>query len=233
MDSRAKQRLTGAIILVALFVLLVPELLPPPKDSAGIADADAEEGMRRYTIDLDAPASTGGQAAEPAVVLPPVTGSPAAGADGERAQPGEAAMPAPVETPRAQGAASTAANPGATQDAPKPAPAAAAPAAAPTPAAPTSAQTLPREDTRAPAATGAQPRSFVVQLGSFGQKENAEKLVRDMTARGFATFIAPITTNGRELYRVRVGPTRDRASAEALAAQLKRMGQSGSIVPIP
>ena len=64
MDSRAKQRLTGAIILVALFVLLVPELLPPPKDSAGIADADAEEGMRRYTIDLDAPASTGGQAAE-------------------------------------------------------------------------------------------------------------------------------------------------------------------------
>ena len=44
--------------------------------------------------------------------------------------------------------------------------------------------------------------------------------------------IAPITTNGRELYRVRVGPTRDRASAEALAAQLKRMGQSGSIVPI-
>ena len=38
--------------------------------------------------------------------------------------------------------------------------------------------------------------------------------------------------NGRELYRVRVGPTRDRASAEALAAELKRAGQSGSIVPI-
>jgi DedD protein len=73
----------------------------------------------------------------------------------------------------------------------------------------------------------------VIQLGSFRSKENADKLVRDMTARGFAAFIAPITTNGRELYRVRVGPTRDRTSAEALAAQLKRVGQSGSIVPIP
>jgi cell division septation protein DedD len=72
----------------------------------------------------------------------------------------------------------------------------------------------------------------VVQLGSFGSRENAERLVRDMTAKGFATFIAPITSNGRELYRVRVGPTRDRASAEALAAELKRVGQSGSIVPI-
>ena len=76
------------------------------------------------------------------------------------------------------------------------------------------------------------PGTFVVQLGSFGSRENAERLVRDMTAKGFATFIAPITTNGRELYRVRVGPTRDRASAEALAAELKRVGQSGSIVPI-
>jgi DedD protein len=84
----------------------------------------------------------------------------------------------------------------------------------------------------AAAAPRAEPGTFVVQLGSFGSRENAERLVRDMTARGFATFIAPITSNGRELYRVRVGPTRDRASAEALAAELKRVGQSGSIVPI-
>jgi cell division septation protein DedD len=53
-----------------------------------------------------------------------------------------------------------------------------------------------------------------------------------MTSKGFAAFVAPITSGGRELYRVRVGPTRDRAAAEALAAQLRRVGQSGSIVPI-
>jgi len=54
MDSRAKQRLTGAVILVALFVLLVPELLTGPRKSTG--DSPSEDGMRRYTIDLDAAA---------------------------------------------------------------------------------------------------------------------------------------------------------------------------------
>jgi len=72
----------------------------------------------------------------------------------------------------------------------------------------------------------------VVQLGSFRERDNADRLVRDMTAKGFTAFVAPITSGGRELYRVRVGPTRDRTQAEALAAQLKRVGQSGSIVPI-
>ena len=72
-----------------------------------------------------------------------------------------------------------------------------------------------------------------MQLGSFVSRDNAERLVREMTAKGFNAFLAPpISSGGRELYRVRVGPTRDRASAEALAAQLRRIGQVGSIVSI-
>jgi DedD protein len=91
----------------------------------------------------------------------------------------------------------------------------------------------PRDASPAPARPAAPGGTrYVVQLGSFGSRDNADRLVRDMTAKGFTTFIAPITTHGRELYRVRVGPTKDRASAEALAAQLKRVGQSGAIVPI-
>ncbi len=241
MDSRAKQRLTGAVILVALFVLLVPELLTGPKNAAN-APAQ-EEGLRSYTIDLDAPAAPAGQQpAEPAVALPPVTQAPVS-AGSEMAQPGEAA--APEAAPASAAASAPAANP-----ASKPTPAAtqspgpaqsAAPAASPaavvkpapsaTPPETHREVAAPPKDTR-PAASAGSGR-FVVQLGSFGSRENAERLVREMTAKGFATFIAPITTNGRELYRVRVGPTKDRASAEALATQLKRVGQSGSIVPIP
>ena len=224
MDSRAKQRLTGAVILVALFVLLVPELLTGPKGAATAPTTPDEEGLRRYTIDLNAPATPAGgaTAAEPAVALPPVTEAPMAGA---LAQPGESAAPEAPEVTQPQ----VAATPSQAQPAPAPKPAAAASVAPPVAAAsPPAVAQAPRESRQPPVAAG----SFVVQLGSFGSKENAERLVRDMTAKGFATFIAPITTNGRELYRVRVGPTRDRASAEALAAQLKRMGQSGSIVPI-
>ena len=215
MDSRAKQRLTGAVILVALFVLLVPELLTGPRGADAPGSA-AEEGMRRYTIDLNAanpPAPPkGSEPAQPEVALPqPAIEAPLA-------QPGEQAVPAantPAAAPTAPAAAPT------------------APAVAQTPA-PTPVQdAAPRSDAPRPApAARVEPGSFAVQLGSFRDRDNANRLVRDMTAKGFAAFVAPIKSGGRELYRVRVGPTRDRPQAEALAAQLRRVGQSGSIVPI-
>jgi DedD protein len=216
MESRAKQRLTGAIILVALVVLLVPELLTGPRNSHPAADAPADEGLRRYTIDLDAQNS--GQPMAPAteeapVALPEV--APPAAVPSQRAVPGELATTDPAPSAAAPAAAKPVAIPD-SSPAVSPAPAPVAPAPSLTPS------TAPR----------AERGTFVVQLGSFGSRENADRLVREMTAKGFAAFIAPITSNGRELYRVRVGPTRDRPSAEALAAQLKRMGQSGSIVPI-
>jgi DedD protein len=221
MDSRAKQRLTGAVILVALFVLLVPELLTGPRTSNGHG-APAEEGLRRYTIDLNA-TSPGSTAVSPAeVTLPPVASVPV---NPDRAQPGEPAAAPPatseseIEDPAASGPS-------------QPAPASTAREARPQAHPPPVARSAPPQPSAAAAPPAVPKGSFVVQLGSFGSRDNADRLVRDMNAKGFNTFIAPITTNGRELYRVRVGPTRDRASAEALAARLKRAGQSGSIVPI-
>jgi len=220
MESRAKQRLTGAIILVALFVLLVPELLTGPRDTHPDTQATDEAGMRRYTIELDSQRGASNPvppAPEPAVTLPPVTAPATANPD--RALPGEAAAP--------ESAAHPAVNPVGPPSRPANAVVSTPPAAPPAPA----ARTDPAH-AAAPVARPAQQGGFVVQLGTFGQRENADRLVRDMTAKGFTAFIVPTTSNGHELYRVRVGPTRDRASAEALAAQLKRAGQSGSIVPI-
>ena len=55
-DSLVKERLTGAIILVGLIVLLVPEVLTGPVRSApapqGAAPAAGEPPLRSYTIDL-------------------------------------------------------------------------------------------------------------------------------------------------------------------------------------
>jgi DedD protein len=221
MDSRAKQRLTGAVILVAVFVLFVPELLTGPGKNVP-AETPAEEGLRRYTIDLDTqakPVEEVPSPGEPTVALPPVDNpmqaAPALAAPGESAAPEPEQPPAPAAVPAEtrQVAAATA-----------------QPAAQPPPRPTTSA---PRPDTaRNTPAPPPEKGSFAVQLGSFGSRDNADRLVRDMTAKGFAAFVAPITSNGRELYRVRVGPTRDRPQAEALAAQLRRIGQTGSIVPI-
>jgi DedD protein len=207
MESRAKQRLTGAIILVALFVLLVPELLTGPRTTHPDAQVSGDEGMRSYTIDLDTQRAASNPMApvpEPAVSLPPVPAP-------------RNATPAPATTK------SQPENVAATTTATRPAQQAAAQA--------------PRTDVAQPATAAAKPParpgSFVVQLGTFSKRENADRLVREMTAKGFAAFVAPTTSNGHELYRVRVGPTPDRASAEALAAELKRAGQSTSnVVPI-
>jgi DedD protein len=224
MDSRAKQRLTGAVILVAVFVLFVPELLTGPGKNTP-ADTPAEEGLRRYTIDLDAQANPGqtlSRAGEPAVALPavdnPMQTAPALATPGESAAP-ESDSPAPSQAaaPPAETNHVAAATP--------PPPRSTAPTPTPTP----------RVESARPASTPAAPPEkggFAVQLGSFGSRDNADRLVRDMTAKGFAAFVAPIKGSGRELYRVRVGPARDRPQAEALAAQLRRIGQTGSIVPI-
>ena len=223
MDSRAKQRLTGAVILVALFVLLVPELLTGPREAHPPSEDGNEAGLRQYTIDLDSQERGPAQSDAPdnsSVELPPVA-TPMNAAP-QLAQPGEAAAP--------EGASAPATNPMA-PTAPANNVAAATPASPPRSATPTTAP-APSSESPRPTNQRAEPGTFVVQLGSFGSRANADRLVRDMTARGFAAFVAPITSNGRELFRVRVGPVRDRAAAEALAAELKRAGQSGSIVPI-
>jgi len=225
MDLRAKQRITGAVILVTLFVLAVPPMLDGPgvADAPADAPADAtEEGMRRYTIDLNAnnPSSTPAETPETAPVALPQPESPkpapasTVASEQPLAQPGEAAAPAPAPAAATSAHAATAPATAAAQPSPKPAPAASAPRVEP------------------PKPGPVAPGSFAVQLGSFSVRDNADRLVRDMTAKGFAAFVSPIKSGDRQIYRVRVGPARDRAQAEALAAQLRRIGQSGAIVPI-
>jgi DedD protein len=243
MDSKAKQRLTGAMILVALFVLLVPEMLTGPAKPP--TETTDDSGLRRITIDIDSPQSSvqpAAPATPPEVKLPEVaqaaperSSAPApAPREDERAQPGEAATvatPAPTRAPT---------NPVATTPTQTSTPASTTARTTPTPAPAQTSTQVPRPTPAAAPAPAPAPQrapaasagSFAVQLGTFENKDNANRLVRDMTAKGFAAFVAPFKTNGREMYRVRVGPTRDRAAAEALAAQLKRVGQSGSVVAI-
>jgi DedD protein len=220
MDLRAKQRLTGAVILVALVVLLVPELLTGPGETRP-ADAPDNEGMREYTIDIDGqnPAAASPPPAERDTVVNLPAPAATTPADPGRALPGEEAAPAqpsPAQPSPAPSVPAAAATPNPMSAAP--------PVASTTPAAARPASTAP--DQRA------ERGAFVVQLGTFSSRDNADRLARDMKTKGFSAFVVPVASNGRELFRVRVGPTRDRASAESLAAELKRAGQSGSIVPI-
>ncbi len=202
-----KERLTGAIILVALIVLLVPELLTGPIHSApraaAVASSAEEPPLRSYTIKLaDEPQARGASAhsgpEQPAPLTAPPVASAAAPATLATQEPTSATAPPPAVT---------------SAPATHPAPA----AAAATPAAPTGAR-----------AAGSQ--AYMVQLGSFASRANADRLARQVRTQGFTVSVSQGSPG--HLYRVRVGPARDRAAAEELAQQLHARGHSGgAIVP--
>ncbi len=84
-------------------------------------------------------------------------------------------------------------------------------------------------DTAAESATG----MWAVQLGSFSNQQNAERLAKDLRDQGYAAFLSKLDTGSGALHRVRIGPQKDRESAESIAARLDKSGHSGQVVPHP
>jgi DedD protein len=85
--------------------------------------------------------------------------------------------------------------------------------------------------------TAAAPQSstgmWAVQLGSFSNQANAERLAADLRKEGYAAFLSQLKTDSGKLHRVRVGPQKDRAAAEAVARKLGKKGHKGQVVPHP
>ena len=74
---------------------------------------------------------------------------------------------------------------------------------------------------------------WAVQMGSFSEKVNAERLASELRNDGFAAFLSQTSTTAGQLHRVRIGPQKDRASADAIAAQLQKAGHKGQVVTHP
>ena len=103
---------------------------------------------------------------------------------------------------------------------PPPARAAASPAPAPprstpAPARPASAAPVPAAAEPAPALA---PGQVVIQVFSSRDEVQARRLATRLKAAGFSAFLSP----AGEMYRVRIGPFRDRGAAEADAARARR-----------
>jgi DedD protein len=99
---------------------------------------------------------------------------------------------------------------------------------------PVVSETVPDKPAPAPAAaTSSATGMWAVQLGSFSDQENAERLAADLRKQGFAAFLSQLSTGSGQLHRVRIGPQKDRESAEAMAARLKKAGYDGKVLPHP
>lgn len=74
---------------------------------------------------------------------------------------------------------------------------------------------------------------WAVQLGSFSNQANAERLAADLRKKGYAAFLSQLQTNSGALHRVRIGPQNNRSSAEAIATKLNSAGHKGQVVAHP
>ena len=73
-----------------------------------------------------------------------------------------------------------------------------------------------------------------MQFGSFENKANADKLVRELNGKGYAVYVLPSGEGSAPRYRVRMGPLADRDIAERTIAKLKANGMAATIVsPAP
>ncbi|MEM9667756.1 MAG: septal ring lytic transglycosylase RlpA family protein [Pseudomonadota bacterium] len=70
---------------------------------------------------------------------------------------------------------------------------------------------------------------FFVQLGSFSEISNAERLHRSLQRRT-SVKVVPVNIRGRDFFRVLAGPFEDRTTARAMRDQLANQGVADGVV---
>ncbi|MEO1595448.1 MAG: SPOR domain-containing protein [Pseudomonadota bacterium] len=232
MERPAKERLIGAVVIVTVAWLLIPVFLDEGGDDSdavvsrelALPDSDAAGGatLRRETVTLTEPEDDASSVSEPEAA--PVTELPLPqGADTTAARDDTTApeTSAPeVETPTD----------------PEPPPVVTTPTprdAEPTEAVVAAPEPVP-ETRPQPATAAGDGQLWAVQVGSFSNRENAQRLASELRGQGLLAFLSQVESGGRTLHRVRVGPQASRAEASAVAAELTASGQgSAAVVPHP
>jgi DedD protein len=242
-ERPVKERLIGAAVLMAAAIILIPEMLSGPGRDAEEPRAQTaanregnqsgESAIKTYTIDLNqAPGSSSSIVAQPTE---------------NRAPPPEA--PAPAEQPAATPQASPESEPMPPAEEPAqrtPAPPVVAETPRPEPRTetlpppPTAEPTPPKSEPRAVASAQTAPKSpvptakgWAVQLGSYSSEATAERLMNEWRGKGQSAFVMPVTSSGKTLYRVRIGPTKDRAGSEAALRAVKASIPNAAVVAHP
>ena len=232
MERQVKERLVGAAVLMAAAIILIPEMLSGPDRESPVvqpAQTRSDAPIKTYTIDLS---HSPHASPTPAVVdnrAPPPEEPVAAQSPGPQPAADDQAKP---EVP--QQSADATSPPPATTPQPQPEPPRTEPAK-PVVEPPTVAAT-PARPTQRPLASGAEaPTSgrWAVQVGSFSRETTAERLATQLREQGQSAFVMPVKSGGATLYRVRIGPLPDRASAEAALRNVKTLAPGAAIVSHP
>lgn len=225
---RARHRLIGASVLVLLGVVGFPLLF------------DTQPRPISVDIPIEIPAKT----LPTAPAKPPVAATaspPAAPASAPQRPTAESVPPREALGAREEMVEARPAPAPAPAPAPTPAPAP-APAPAPTPAPPKPpadadrARALlegkPAPATPAPAAAANASERLVVQVGAFAEESGARAVRQKLEAAGLKTYTQVAQTADGRRIRVRLGPYESRAEADKVAARVKALGLSASVLTL-
>ncbi len=236
MDAVLKRRLMVAVVIWILALIFLPMLLKQRQSTQptqatstplGLPEMPAMPEEHREVRSLD----LAQKPAEPTAQVAQNTAQPAAKADppASSTQPATSA-PTQVAQAPSQPAPTQAAQlpsqpvPTAVVKSDKSKPESVKPKSV-TPSAPVKASTADK-----PAATG----KWVIQVGSFSDKGNAETLARRLRARNYPVLMSRIALHDRNWYRVQVGPLRSRTDADAKQTRLQaQLGLNGKVVALP
>lgn len=71
---------------------------------------------------------------------------------------------------------------------------------------------------------------WLVQVGSFGDEENARQVAGRLAEAGYTARLYPHRSGGNLMYRVRVGPEPSREGADEIASSLRNRGYVAQVV---
>ncbi len=76
----------------------------------------------------------------------------------------------------------------------------------------------------------ANEKSWMLQVGSFSSRKNADKYRDELRKKGYSAQVIVETSKGKTIYTVRIGPDLSKQRMEKLRKKLKKQGIDGYIV---
>jgi DedD protein len=234
---KARRRLAGAVAIVLCAIIVLPMLLDgePIKVPANI-EVTIPNRNAPFNPDLPTPASQakGVTATDPTAELAtqPSTGSTVQKVDLSNVDVNKGTLT--PTTPQKAPAQSEVSQPVVTDTKPLP-------PVTPTPPARSDegararaileGRTVPSAESRSAQTTPSIKESLVVQIASYSAQADAQARSETLKGQGITNaYVEPVMVNGKQVFRLRVGPFSSREAAQAGQARLRTLGYANGFI---
>ncbi|WP_165954254.1 SPOR domain-containing protein [Seongchinamella unica] len=209
MNEVLKQRLVGALILVALGVVFWPIIFVEPGEEGGAAEARIPPRPQVQTAPVEAPDIAGLRPSREIA---------------KESEPADRELPAlSPEDPLAESPVPSAASEGGAVTA------GTVPISEPAPAT-VNSKTRSEAPVKPALDSEGVPITWILRVASVSSDAKADQLRRDLLAMGHKAYVKKIRSNGKTLFRVYVGPKAEKARLQQIQGSIDRKFGVSSLI---